>query len=75
MKLQLVKFTNGSYGIRKFSFNPFLFGYMYYDMKIGSMNAWWRIDDAYFCDCSTSNMQLARDILAVLNNKVESVIQ
>lgn len=52
MKIELVKFSNGQYGIRKY---VFLMGYQYKDLRESAeSNWWWGKDNSYFRDCQST---------------------
>lgn len=61
MKINLVKFRNGNYGVRR---KHFIYGYQFLDFK-GSGQFWWTRKDSYFFGCQTTkeNAQARFDAL------------
>lgn len=51
--MQIVKFRDGKYGMRKFSFNPFSLGWVYKDF-CGRNRYWWSTTVVGFNDCKVS---------------------
>ena len=65
--MKLVKFKNGTYGVRK-GFWPF---YAFYDFT--NTGFWWNNDSKFWHDCQTTDEQRARDFVKDHNDYGEVI--
>jgi len=59
--MKLVKFKNGSYGVKKFNFFPWL-QYLYKDFKFESCDIWVQVKDSQFKNCHVTE-DVAREFI------------
>lgn len=71
MELEIVKFKNGMYGIRKRTWIDVLFGRegSFRDFKPSPYTTWRKQSDRYFDDCQLATKEAANDWLLRISGK------
>lgn len=64
--MKIVKFRDGSYGLRKWVFNLFEFGYVFADLN--SYGFWWNVNSRHFPNCKGTLDSVKSMVYKIKNN-------